>query len=125
MGFWHGYMGGQGTWSDRIIKGLKAAQDSGGDNPYPDRILKNTAEFPKRDANDLRGHAAWTDWPWKLHRIQPNSGAEVKWELYHLVSDPMETENLAGQESERTGQMKKALEDWQRSVLRSWEGADY
>ena len=125
MGFWHGYMGGEGTWSDRIIKGLKAAQDAGGDNPYPDRFLKNTAEFSKRDPGDLRGHAAWTDWPWKLHRIQPKTGDEVKWELYHLAEDPEETTNRAGQETERVGRMKKALEDWQRSVLRSWEGADY
>lgn len=125
MGFWHGYMNGQGTWSDRIIAGLKTARDAGAPNPYPDRILKNTAEFPERDEGDLHGHAAWTDWPWKLHRIQPTNGSGVTWELYQLEKDPMEDNNLAEEYPERVEQMRRALEDWQRSVLRSWSGADY
>jgi hypothetical protein len=97
MGFWHNYTGGQGTWSDRIIAGLKEAQDAGTPNPYPNRILKNTAEFPERDKSDLRGHSAWADWPWKLHRIQPQTGAKVTWELYQLEDDPQE-----GNQSRRT-----------------------
>lgn len=125
MGFWHGYMQGQGTYSDRIIKALKEAKDAGAPNPHPERILKNTADFPRRDPADLHGHAAWTDWPWKLHRIQKAAGAEVTWEIYHLEDDPMETTNLLSENEERVQKMQKALEDWQRSVLGSWSGDDY
>jgi len=125
MGFWHNYTGGQGTWSDRIIAGLKEAQDAGTPNPYPNRILKNTAEFPERDKSDLRGHSAWTDWPWKLHRIQPQTGAKVTWELYQLEDDPQEETNLVEQHPERVEKMRTALEEWQKSVLGSWSGEDY
>ena len=125
MGFWHNYTGGQGTWSDRIIAGLKEAQDAGTPNPYPNRILKNTAEFPERDKSDLRGHSAWTDWPWKLHRIQPQTGAKVTWELYQLEDDPQEVTNLVEQHPERVEKMRTALEEWQKSVLGSWSGEDY
>ena len=125
MGFWHNYMGGQSTWSDRIIRALKEAHDSGAENPLPNRILKNANEFPLRDPSDLHGHAAWTDWPWKLHRIQKKAGAEIKWELYHLEDDSIEETDLSGQHPDRVAKMGKELEDWQRSVLDSWSGSDY
>ena len=125
MGFWHGYMQGQSTWSDRIIKSLKDATEAGKENPHPDRILKNVNEFPTRDPADLHGHAAWTDWPWKLHRIQNKVGAEVNLELYKLDDDPMESKNLATKHLDRVAKMSNDLEDWQRSVLNSWSGNDY
>ena len=125
MGFWHGYMAGQSTWSDRIIKELLEAREAGEINPLPQRILKNVNQFPPRDRTDLRGHAAWTDWPWKLHRIQKKTGAAVGWELYHLENDPMEARDLSAEEKRRVVRMRSQLEDWQRSVLKSWAGADY
>ena len=123
MGFWFGHTGGQGTWNDRIIKALMEAEAAGQPNPHPNRILKNVNQFPTFGEDGLRGHAAWNDWPWKLHRIQ--KGKNVKLELYNLVDDPMESNNLAKQEADRTAQMQKALEAWQRSVLDSWSGKDY
>ena len=125
MGFWHGYMAGQSTWSDRIIKGLMEAQAAGEINPFPERIFKNVNEFPPRDNADLRGHAAWTDWPWKLHRIQKKTGAAVRWELYDLEMDPKEANDLSLAEKGRVARMRGQLQDWQRSVLKSWSGADY
>ncbi len=123
MGFWHGFRGGQGTWSDRIIKALMEAQQSGKPNPHPERLLKNVKEFPTFDKSDLEGHAAWNAWPWKLHRIEKKQ--EVRFELYHLVNDPMEANDLSGREPRRVAAMKTSLENWQRSVLDSWEGKDY
>lgn len=123
MGFWHGFRDGQATWSDRIIKALMEAKMAGKSNPHPERILKNVNEFPDFESLDTRGHAAWNAWPWKLHRIE--SRGKVKYELYHLVNDPMESTDLSNQEPERIRELTTALEDWQRSVLRSWSGADY
>ena len=123
MGFWHGFRDGQGTWSDRIIKALMEAKMAGKPNPHPERILKNVNEFPDFQSLDSRGHAAWNAWPWKLHRIE--SRGNVKYELYHLVNDPMEAKDLSKQEPERVRELTTALENWQQSVLRSWSGADY
>lgn len=125
MGFWHSYTGGQSTWSDRIIKSLMIAEQAGQKNPLPNRILKNVNEFPQRDKQDLRGHAAWTDWPWKLHRIQKKTGAKITWELYHLDDDPLEEINLVGNHRDRVQKMQQQLETWQQSVLGSWSGNDY
>lgn len=123
MGFWHGFEGGQATYSDRVIRELMEAQQAGRPNPHPERLLKNVREFPTFDLDKLKGHAAWNQWPWKLHRIETNGS--VRLELYQLEQDPMESNNLAGQHPERVAQMRAALESWQRSVLESWSGKDY
>ena len=123
MGFWHGFRNGQGTWSDRIIKALLDAEKAGKPNPHPERILKNVKEFPTFDMTDLEGHAAWNEWPWKLHRIERKD--KVTYELYDLQKDPMESNDLTEKEPDRVAKMKVALEDWQRSVLNSWAGKDY
>lgn len=123
MGFWHGHTQGQGTWSDRIIKALLEARTAGVPNPHPERILKNVEQFPTFGEDGMRGHAAWNAWPWKLHRIEKNG--KVTFELYHLVNDPMEANDVAEIEPQRVASMKKELENWQRSVLASWSGSDY
>ena len=123
MGFWHGYQKGESTWSDRIIKSLMEAEEAGKPNPFPGRRLKNVNEYPDLDENDLHGHSAWNSWPWKLHRIEQSG--KVKIELYHLIDDPMEKNDLSSREPERTAKMLLSLETWQRSVLRSWSGRDY
>lgn len=124
MGFWHGHTEGQSTWSDKIIRELMDAQQAGRPDPFPERIFKNVREFPEFGADGLRGHAAWNDWPWKLHRIQ--KGAEKPtFELYDLVKDPMEKNDLSATQSERVTTMQAALELWQKSVLASWAGKDY
>jgi hypothetical protein len=123
MGFWHNFTGGQGTWSDRLIKQLMEAQKAGKPNPLPDRLLKNVNQFPNYPEGNFKGHAAWTRWPWKLHRIQ--RGGNVRVELYHLKKDPMETKDLAKSEGKRATTMRAELESWQSSVLKSHEGKDY
>ncbi len=123
MGFWFGHTGGQGTWSDRIIKALKEAKEAGKPNPHPERILKNVNSFPTFGADGKRGHAAWNAWPWKLHRIE--KGGKVRFELYNLVKDPMEANDVSAKETDRVAAMRKQLEAWQQSVLNSWSGKDY
>lgn len=123
MGFWHLHTKGQGTWNDRIIQALMKAQKAGEPTPYPERLLKNVEEYPSFERGDYPGHAAWNDWPWKLHRIQ--NGGQVTFELYHLINDPMEEKDLTSNNPRRAKEMVKALERWQSSVYNSWEGNDY
>lgn len=123
MGFWHGHTAGQATWSDRIIKKMMVAQQAGKPTPHPERFLKNVNQFPTFAPGDLHGHAAWSDWPWKLHRIQ--QGTTIKLELYHLLDDPMESTDLSRKQPSRAERMLAELESWQESVLASWSGSDY
>jgi arylsulfatase A-like enzyme len=123
MGFWHGFRNGQATWNDRIIKDLLDAKTTGKPNPYPERILKNVNKFELFDQKKLMGHAAWNAWPWKLHRIQ--TPKEIRFELYNLQKDPMESRNLIATQNKRVQSMTNALESWQKSVLLSWSGKDY
>ena len=123
MGFWHGHTNGQGTRSDQIIKALLEAKQANQPNPHPERILKNVNEFPVFGEDAMRGHAAWNDWPWKLHRIE--KGNVVRFELYNLIDDPLEARDQSANQPERVAAMTEQLESWQRSVLNSWQGKDY
>jgi len=123
MGFWHGFQGGQATWSDRILKAVMEKQHAGAPLPHnPHRMRKDTDEFPQFPESTATGHAAWNDWPWKLHRINGK-----KFELYNLADDPMETTDLSedAKHAQRLERMKKELDAWMRSVLRSLNGEDY
>ncbi|MEM9281269.1 MAG: sulfatase-like hydrolase/transferase [Verrucomicrobiota bacterium] len=125
MGFWHGHTAGQSTRSDDIMKALMTAQQAGDPTPFPERILKNVEEFSSFTHGDYPGHAAWNDWPWKLHRIQDPKSGEVTVELYDLQQDPMEENNLASEDPDLASKMLELLEGWQASVYDSWEGKDY
>ncbi len=125
MGFWHYPANGVRTPSAQWMAELLEAQRNG--NMVGDSIRLRLDDIQVRDQyslDTLAGHAAWLDWPWKLHRIQDKDG-EVRWELYQLEMDPMESKNLANNETEKAGEMKSGLEAWQRSVVRSMYGMDY
>lgn len=123
IGFWHNLQDGQSTWSDRILKDIMEKQQVGMAPPYnAERMRKDVDEFPQFPEDTAKGHAAWNDWPWKLHRIDGD-----KYELYNLEKDPMETTDLSGDpdQAERLGRMKVEIGDWMRSVIRSLNGKDY
>ena len=124
IGFWFGLQGGQSTWSDRILKAIMDAQKSGGPNPHPERLRKDIDEFPQFPEDKFVGHAAWLDWPWKLHRKE---GKEVTYELYNLESHPMEDKDLSTdpKNRDRVQMMQRELAKWQISVTRSLNGKDY
>ncbi len=86
-----------------------------------------------RHAADGSGHAAFLDWPYKLHTNAKSTGKRKgdpsatmpSTLLYDVAQDPNETQNLAKQYPERVVQMTKALDSWKVSVERSFGGADY
>lgn len=123
MGFWHNLQVGQATWSDRTLKDIMQKQLADAPLPHnPLRMKKDVDEFPIFPEDITTGHAAWNDWPWKLHRIDGNN-----FELYNLTTDPMESVDLSknNQHKQRLERMKKELDVWMRSVIRSLNGEDY
>jgi arylsulfatase A-like enzyme len=66
------------------------------------------------------GGLAWNDNRYKL--IQSTS---KEWELYDIVADPSEKDNLAARYPEILSRMKAEFENWQQSVQKSDRGEDY
>ena len=88
------------------------------------------------DARRPTAHAAWLDWPYKLHtnavegrdkkgRKGGKGGQSTLALLYDVAKDPKETTDLAAQQPERVAKMTAALEAWKASVEKSLSGADY
>jgi arylsulfatase len=132
IGFWRGLAPGQGTHSDRIIQKLMSAQQEGEPTPLPGRLRKNIDDWPKWNRSVYPGHAAWLQWPYKLHRIQKRGKRRKalgkvteRWELYDLDKDPDEMTNLAEADPKRVATMREALHAWQNAVYDSLEGKDY
>ncbi len=124
MGFWDYPERGISTPSDKWMTELLEAQKSGGTGD-PARLRLDAGEITKQYPDDtFGGHAAWIDWPWKLHRIE-DKNAKVKWELYNLARDPGEKNDVLTQHSDRVKSMKSQLEAWLRSVVHSLNGRDY
>ncbi|MFQ6036161.1 MAG: sulfatase-like hydrolase/transferase [Sedimentisphaerales bacterium] len=124
MGFWDYPIGGIRTPSKELMSELLAAQKSGNEVGDKSRLRLDAGKITKQYPEDtFPGHAAWLDWPWKLHRIEKKKG--LKLELYNLAKDPEEKNDLAAQYSERVKSMKAKLEAWQKSVVRSLNGEDY
>ncbi len=123
IGFWHGLGKGEVTRSDQILKAIMEKQRAGEPLPHdPPRLRKDVDDFPQHPEDTEKGHAAWNDWPWKLHRV--NGG---RYELYHLTDDPMETTDLSNDPAhqKRLDKMKRELDAWMRSAIRSLNGKDY
>lgn len=74
------------------------------------------------------GGLAWIDNDYKLVRNytkKKGSGKEAPYELYNLVGDPSEEQDLMEQQPQIAARMRKQLDAWNRSVDRSITGADY
>lgn len=123
LGFWHLFQKGQATWSDKILMQIHEAQKKKIQPAYPERLRKNIDTYPNHPLTIFKGHAAWLEWPYKLHRIQKGNGET--YELYHLANDAMESKNLAKEFPEKIKTMKASLLKWQESVINSLNGKDY
>jgi arylsulfatase A-like enzyme len=125
MGFWSYPADGVGTPGAKWMSELLEAQKNGNMVTDSSRLRLDAGQITKIYSTDtLPGHAAWLEWPWKLHRISDQEG-NLEFELYNLESDSMEVENLAEIHPDRISEMKVTLEAWQVSVVRSMNGEDY
>ncbi|MGC9353522.1 MAG: sulfatase-like hydrolase/transferase [Mariniphaga sp.] len=125
LGFWQYPSPGRRTPSAQWMAELLEAQKQGQMISDSARLVLDAGKISRQFPEDtFPGHAAWLDWPWKLHRIQNNSG-EMTLELYQLENDSLEQNNLAGSAPEKVETLLPQLEEWQQSVIRSLNGKDY
>ena len=126
MAFWDYPEGGVPRHSYKLLAELREAQQRGHMLGDLSEVRLDAWKHPQDFPDDAYpGHAAWLDWPWKIHRIEDLDEGTLTWELYNLENDPEEQNDLIDQQLERAASMKAALEEWQASVVRSMDGADY
>jgi len=70
--------------------------------------------------NTNSGPSAWNDNRYKLVKTKPET-----WELYDITTDPSETKDVSAAHPDILSRMKAELNDWQLSVIRSYNGEDY
>jgi arylsulfatase A-like enzyme len=126
IGFWHYPGGGIATpsavWMAEL---LEAQQADPAAVPDSFRLRLDAGDLSRQYPEGVfLGHAAWLDWPWKLHRIEDNEGS-VNFELYNLESDPAEANDASELQRDRVTSMTGDLEAWQTSVISSLNGRDY
>ncbi|MCA9214962.1 MAG: sulfatase-like hydrolase/transferase [Planctomycetales bacterium] len=124
IGFWSLKQPGIGTPSDEWMREELAAQQAGKDYHDRDRLRINAGHIDTIYTREtLLGHAAWLDWPWKLHEVRSEGSTSI--ELYDLASDPNETKDVASTQADRVHAMRSQLTAWQDSVVNSLNGNDY
>jgi arylsulfatase A-like enzyme len=125
IGFWQYPDGGKVVPSDAIMLELLKNQEKGISKVEPESLDLDAGKIDKKYPIDIfPGHSAWLVWPFKLHRIQEKTGS-VKFELYNLMSDKMEKDDISHSDSVRFISMRKELEGWLFSVVQSLNGEDY
>lgn len=120
LGFWE-YMArrGQRMRSDQILQQLFQQQQTGGEVRINEGQLLGP-ELAYEEADDRPGHSVWMDNEWKLHR-RPNG----RFLLFNLRHDQGEQHNVIEQHPDIADRMKRELNEWEESVIRSLRGADY
>ncbi len=125
IGFWSYPAKGVRTPSKEWMQELYDAQQNGSLVGDSTRLRPEAGHLPLPFPSDHDiGHAAWLQWPWKLHRIAIVDSAPF-YELYHLGEDSLETSNRISEEPDVSNSMMQQLTMWQRSVIESLNGGDY
>jgi arylsulfatase A-like enzyme len=123
IGFWKYAAQGEsqnGRWiSEELSRGTTPTTR----NPA---IAFQNFKHPVAKTRDFGGEAAWTDHRYKLvvgESRRTKTGPRA--ELYDLLADPHESNDLASKHPDIVQRMTDQLHAWQRSVERSLSGADY
>ena len=113
LGFWTVPVRGRPQHGDRILAAMARGE------VHPEETPPSVdAELMSRES--LPGRAAWIRGRYKLHSI-PAEGRR-RFELYDLVADPGETEDLADFEPAVVSRLAAELEEWRRSAAADARG---
>lgn len=130
IGFWKYNAGGEranGRWvSEELSRGTTPTTK----NPAIDFT---NFKHPVARTENFGGEAAWTDNRFKLvvtagaggRKGRKQAAGAGSAQLFDLLADPRETQDIAAQHPEVVKRMTAELHAWQRSVERSLSGADY
>ncbi len=126
IGFWQypedGILVPSAEWMADLLEAQSTDPDA---VPDSSRLHYDAGDLSAQYPEDVfPGHAAWLDWPWKLHRVENETG-DVVLELYDLEADPDEANDLLTEQTKQVQAMAAELSAWQRSVLLSLNGRDY
>jgi arylsulfatase A-like enzyme len=125
MGFWEHTEGGKIVQSARLMEELLAEQESGISTTDSALFALQAGDITTKYSEDsYPGHAAWLDWPFKLHRIETEDN-QVRLEFYNLEEDPDEMNDLSTINPVKLTAMKAEIEAWLKSVVNSLNGDDY
>jgi arylsulfatase A-like enzyme len=84
---------------------------------------------PARRAQPLgfraSGGAMWLDNDWKLVSNGGKEDGDRPYELFNIIGDPGEQQNLIDLYADIAARMRQELDAWSASVDRSMTGADY
>lgn len=124
-GFWDYPIGGRGMRAGQMLAAQKAEADAGKQKPWHE-VEPDPSKVGGYSEDDLPGPAAWLDGNFKLHRIPGKKKDDaVTYRLFDLGSDVVEKHDISEAQPERLASMKKKLNAWQTSVVRSLNGEDY
>lgn len=124
IGFWHPRARGMRVPAAQWMEELFTAQSEGEVPKDSTRLYLDAGKIEPVPTNRFPGHAAWLDFPWKLHRMEAAMG-KVAWELYNLADDPVESRDLSERETARVAALREQFDPWLESVAKSLGGADY
>lgn len=125
MGFWQYPGSGTAVASAKLMAELLREQEAGVTALDTLKLALNAGDISTQYPDDtFPGHAAWQDWPYKLHRIN-TANDEVRFELYNLEEDPEEKYDLSENKPGIVKSMQSQIETWLNSVVCSLNGEDY
>lgn len=122
LGFWdYREIKGRNMKSDQIIQVYKRvlSGELPAESLHEGLLNPPDIAYAGLDSYPYSGEFAWIDGEWKLYQE-----GEVL-ELYNLSSDVKEEHDLSDRYPDRVEKMRKALMNWQESVIKSIRGEDY
>jgi arylsulfatase A-like enzyme len=126
IGFWNYPASGIGVPAKKWMEELLAAQREGREPDDPQKLYRDAGKIGERRPLDrFPGHSAWLDGTRKLHRIEDKKTGAIACELYDLAADPKESRDVFAEQPETAAAMRRQLEAWLESVVRSLNGDDY
>ncbi|MDF1826296.1 MAG: sulfatase-like hydrolase/transferase [Verrucomicrobiales bacterium] len=124
IGFWNARVPGHFTNPAGVFGKVIPTVENWSDRKIS-RVTKRVEKIPEKRTDIFHGHAAWISGDWKLHRFSMNGSKRVTWQLFDLLADPGEENDISGEHPDVLHRMQGEMENWLVSVVQSLNGGDY